>query len=213
MELIIKNQPVNEIENTICEIEGVQAARIVADQEDLKEIHVLSSNSKNTKQLCRDIESAILAKHGLQIDYRKISIAQVSSNNEQPAVFRPKIISVGIESSGLKTRITVNLQSDDKEYEGMSSGPSSSTGKIRIVAQATLNAIEKIAAIEGHFDLEAISIVNLGNKRVVTSCVTLLTHSEEQVFAGSAILTEQNENEAIVKSILNALNRKFGYFC
>ena len=211
MELIVNNQSVNEIENTICNMEGIEAARIVADKDGIQEVHVLSNNSKTTKQLCRDIESAIQAKHGFDIDYRKISIAQLSKEKEKPEIFRPKIQSVNIESSDMKVRVMVNLKCEDKEYEGIASGPASSIGKIRMVAMATLNAVEKIVSESGHFDLEAISVVQLGSNRIVTSCVTLLSPKDEQVFAGSAIIRDQSENEAIVKSVLNSLNRKFGY--
>ena len=123
MELIIDGQPINEIENTICNIKGVQAARIIADDNGLEEIHVISMNSKSSKQICRDIESAILAKHGISVDYRKISIAQVAPKDEMPKVFRPLIKSVNIETSGLKVRVMVSLQSDSKDYEGISTGP------------------------------------------------------------------------------------------
>ncbi|MEJ2481532.1 MAG: hypothetical protein P8049_00005, partial [Gemmatimonadota bacterium] len=66
------------IEKLLVELEGVGSLKIVPDGHGgIDEIHVLSSSSLGPKQIVRNIESALLAEFGLQVDHRKISIARV----------------------------------------------------------------------------------------------------------------------------------------
>lgn len=209
MDQLTDNQPISEIEQTICEIDGIEAARIVANGQGLEEIHVLSAPQKNVKRLARDIESALMAKHGLAIDYRKISIAQVSSEDEQIVdTSRLKLKSVSIETSGLSCRVGISLFYNEKDYEGVAQGSVSSSSKRRLVAEATLKALEK-ACSQASFSLDGLEMVNFGAKSAVCVCISMLNNSSEVVLSGSALRNDGQENEAIVKAVLSALNRRF----
>lgn len=66
-----------KIERLLTELEGVGSLKIVPDGHGgIDEVHVLSASDLSPKQIVRNIESALLAEFGLQIDHRKISIAQ-----------------------------------------------------------------------------------------------------------------------------------------
>ena len=66
------------IEKLLVALEGVGSLKIVPDGHGgIDEIHVLSSSALGPKQIVRNIESALLAEFGLQVDHRKISIARV----------------------------------------------------------------------------------------------------------------------------------------
>lgn len=74
------------IEKLLTELEGVGSLKIVPDGHGgIDEVHVLSSSSLSAKQIVRNIESALLAEFGLQIDHRKISIAQTRAPEISPA--------------------------------------------------------------------------------------------------------------------------------
>ena len=74
------------IEKLLAELEGVGSLKIVPDGHGgIDEVHVLSSSSLSPKQIVRNIESALLAEFGLQIDHRKISIAQTRAPEISPA--------------------------------------------------------------------------------------------------------------------------------
>ncbi len=74
------------IEKLLVELEGVGSLKIVPDGHGgIDEVHVLSSSSLSPKQIVRNIESALLAEFGLQIDHRKISIAQTRAPEISPA--------------------------------------------------------------------------------------------------------------------------------
>lgn len=63
----------------ICRLEGVQAAQVVFAENGMPcEIHVLAGPEKSSKSLVRDIQSALTAQFGVQVDHRIISVAQLS---------------------------------------------------------------------------------------------------------------------------------------
>ena len=63
----------------ICRLEGVQAAKVVFAENGMPcEIHVLAGPEKSAKSLVRDIQSALTAQFGVQVDHRIISVAPVS---------------------------------------------------------------------------------------------------------------------------------------
>ncbi|MGD8496940.1 MAG: hypothetical protein PVF05_12195, partial [Gemmatimonadales bacterium] len=73
------------IEKLLVELEGVGSLKIVPDGHGgIDEVHVLSSSSLSPKQIVRNIESALLAEFGLQIDHRKISIARTRAPEISP---------------------------------------------------------------------------------------------------------------------------------
>ena len=58
----------------ICRLEGVQAAQVVFAENGMPcEIHVLAGPEKSSKSLVRDIQSALTAQFGVQVDHRIIS--------------------------------------------------------------------------------------------------------------------------------------------
>lgn len=77
------------IEKLLVELEGVGSLKIVPDGHGgIDEVHVLSNSSLSAKQIVRNIESALLAEFGMQIDHRKISIAQTRAPEISPAQAR-----------------------------------------------------------------------------------------------------------------------------
>lgn len=218
MENSASSVTIAEIEQALSEVSEIKAARVVATPEGLiQEIHVLALPSKSPKQLVRDIESSIMARFGIPIDHRKISIAQLGADAAPvepvaaPQVeVRARIISINTEVSGVHASSTVVLEIEGDTYTGESSGPASVTGRQRLVATATLNAVEQFMHGSFGFALEDVGILQLGRERVAVSCFVLVTSLGEQAFAGSA-LVRQNEKDSIVRATLDAINRRLGF--
>ncbi|MDZ4654933.1 MAG: hypothetical protein U1F44_03570 [Coriobacteriia bacterium] len=204
-----------DIEGALSQVSEIKAARVVASEDGLiQEIHVLALPNKTPKQLVRDIESTIMASFGIAIDHKKISIAQLGQEalpqRETKQTARVQIKSINAEISGVQAVITVVLELEDDIYIGKALGPNSQTGRKRLVAQATLNALEEYLHGAMSFALEDVEIVELGSESVAVACVTLVTSLGEQSFAGSA-LVRQNEKDSIVRATLNAINRRMGF--
>jgi len=207
-----KTYTIDEVEETICQIKEVQAARVVAGNgNEIEEIHILALPGKGPKQLVRDVESALMARFGLPIDHKKVSIAQVGNGEvTKPQKARPKINSINFELSGVQAKVTVALALDGKECEGAAMGPASQTERRRLVAVATLNAIGEFIEGSYAFALEDVDLVLLGREKVAVCCVSIVTPLEEQMFSGSAIV-RQSENDSVVRATLDAINRRFGF--
>lgn len=215
MEHAISPVTVEEIEDALRQVAEVKAARIVASPYGaIEEIHVVALPTKSPKQLVRDIESTVMAHFGIAIDHRKVSIAQLGQElvpkDESPRPVRPKIKSINIEISGVMANVTVSLEMGDGVVTGETSGPASQTGRERLVALATLAAVEQTMGHGFSFALEDVSVVQLGRERVAVCCVVLVSPLGEQAFTGSA-LVRQNDKDSIVRATLDAINRRMGF--
>lgn len=210
---------VEDIEEALSQVGEIKAARVVVDRDgSIQEIHVLALPSKPPKQLVRDIESTLMARFGVPVDHRKISIAQLGREmvdtpavpaEERPSVVRPRIVGINAAVSGLKASATVTLEIGGEEFVGQALGPASQSGRVRQVAQATLDALGQYLNDSTAFAMEDVAIQHLGRERVAVSCVTLVTQYGEQSFTGSA-LVRQNDSDSIVRATLDAINRRMG---
>lgn len=215
MEHAVSAATLAEIELALSQVAEIKAARVVASPEgEIEEIHVLALPSKSPKQLVRDIESTIMAAFGIAIDHKRVSIAQLGREmmpepapRERP---RARISTINAEVTGVHASITVVLDLEGETYVGSASGPASETARKRLVAQATLNAVEEYLHGTMSFALEDVEIVRLGRESVAVACVTLVTPLGEQALSGAA-LVRNNDRDSIVKATLDAINRRVGF--
>jgi hypothetical protein len=205
-----------DIETALSQVGEIKAARVVVGLDgQIAEIHVLALPTKPPKQLVRDIESTLMARFGIPVDHRKISIAQLGRDavpeaaTSRPTAARPRIIGINASVSGLQATASVTLEIAGHEYVGMASGPASQTGRARQAAIATLDAVGQCVSEDTTFALEDVAVVQLGREKVSVACITLLTPFGEQSFSGSALF-RQNDSDSIVRATLDAINRRIG---
>lgn len=210
---------VEDIEAALSEVGEIKAARIVAAADgSIAEIHILALPTKAPKQLVRDIESTLMARFGIPVDHKKISIALLGRDAIKPddpapersTAARPRICSINATVSGVQASASVVLEIAGDNYTGTVSGPASQTGRARLVALATLDAVSQYTDATVSFALEDVSVVQLGREKVAVSCIALVSGLGEQHFSGSA-LVRQNENDSIVRATLDAINRRMGF--
>lgn len=205
------NEKITGYEDIIKKISDVISAKIITDDEgQIKEIHVLASNRRNPKQIVRDIESAILAGFGAEIDHKKISVSQIhdemEDNNHSP--YRLKLKSVDFKSSGPLAEARVELvYGDGQEFQGMAKGAASTSNRYRLVAAATLFAVEEFLNGVCSFAVEDVLPITLAKREVIVAGVSMITNTNEEILVGSA-LVKKDYPDAVVKATLNALNRK-----
>lgn len=212
------------VEQTLCQITDIQAARVVTGiGNHIEELHVLATSAKGPKQLARDIESALQAKFGINVDHRKISIAQinedhVSTPRQSPGkkaaesvvdASRAKVSGITADTGGLADSISVKLQLGAAEYEGKCGGKIGLEGRPRLVAKATLDAIRVVVGGDWQFHLEDVEILSLGRSRVAVACFKIDMGRGEETFCGSAIVSS-SEDQACVRAVLDAVNRRLG---
>lgn len=207
------------VERLLKSIEGVDSLKIVADHQGaIDEIHVLSSSGLGAKQIVRNIESALLAQFGLQIDHRKISIAQIreqdlpaiAAEEPEPAKAHPRrIILRGLHvdrRAGERVLCRIRLGDEENTYEGQAQGPDYARARLEVAAQAVLNALSKATQGASTFAIEGISQIDLFGRRLVVAMVHASAGRTTLSLPGIAEVNDSVE-EAVVLACLSATNR------
>ena len=189
----------------ICRLEGVQAAQVVFAENGMPcEIHVLAGPEKSSKSLVRDIQSALTAQFGVQVDHRIISVAQLSEGLAPRGDFRLAHTGLEIKSAGGRVSASVTLARGCDTYTGHGESANTPFARRRCVSEAALAAVNR-AAGETCFALASVDAVTLAGQGIVVAQVYSLR--DGQRLLGSAFLNEDPDNAA-VHSVLSAVNRR-----
>lgn len=189
----------------ICRLEGVQAAQVVFAESGMPcEIHVLAGPEKSSKSLVRDIQSALTAQFGVQVDHRIISVAQLSEGLAPRGDFRLAHTGLEIKSAGGRVSASVTLARGGDTYTGHGESANTPFARRRCVSEAALAAVNR-AAGETCFELASVDAVTLAGQGIVVAQVYSLR--DGQRLLGSAFLNEDPDNAA-VHSVLSAVNRR-----
>lgn len=189
----------------ICRLEGVQAAQVLFAENGMPcEIHVLAGPEKSSKSLVRDIQSALTAQFGVQVDHRIISVAQLSEGLAPRGDFRLAHTGLEIKSAGGRVSASVTLARGCDTYTGHGESANTPFARRRCVSEAALAAVNR-AAGETCFELASVDAVTLAGQGIVVTQVYSLR--DGQRLLGSAFLNEDPDNAA-VHSVLSAVNRR-----
>ena len=189
----------------ICRLEGVQAAQVVFAENGMPcEIHVLAGPEKSSKSLVRDIQSALTAQFGVQVDHRIISVAQLSEGLVPRGDFRLAHTGLEIKSAGGRVSASVTLARGCDTYTGHGESANTPFARRRCVSEAALAAVNR-AAGETCFELASVDAVTLAGQGIGVTQVYSLR--DGQRLLGSAFLNEDPDNAA-VHSVLSAVNRR-----
>lgn len=195
------------IEDVIKNISGIASCHVVINEnEEIQEIHVLAENSRSPKQVVRDIESAVMAKLGIQLDHKKISVAQ-SKATEKISYKRMRIEDVEIKGTKIWLTARVSLKLGEKIFEGIAEGPNSTLNRHKIVANATVQSIEQLLEQKVRIAVEDLSWQTLAGQDIVTVVLSSVTSNKIETLVGSCIGTT-DKDMSIVKVVLDALNRR-----
>ena len=155
----------------ICRLEGVQAAQVVFAENGMPcEIHVLAGPEKSSKSLVRDIQSALTAQFGVQVDHRIISVAQLSEGLAPRGDFRLAHTGLEIKSAGGRVSASVTLARGGDTYTGHGESANTPFARRRCVSEAALAAVNR-AAGETCFELASVDAVTLAGQGFVVAQV------------------------------------------
>jgi hypothetical protein len=91
-------------------------------------------------------------------------------------------------------------------FDGRAVGPASAAHRCRLVAQATLNALQELLGSTAV--VESSQVVPAGDRSVALTVLTVsVPRLGEQLLTGSA-LVRADESEAVARSVLDGLNRR-----
>lgn len=173
METSISRNGFKLIEKSLEKINSIISARFVLDEEeDIQEIHIVSNGKRSAKQLSRDIQSVLIATYDLDVNYKKISIAEIAEMDLEKKLPRLKLEGVSYENKGPKASITVNLSYKENQYIQSDSGLNTPRNIDRMLVNSTLKNVEKAFEVEDVFILEDIKSVQLSMNKAVLVVIT-----------------------------------------
>jgi len=197
---------IKDIEKSINSLNGVLFSKIVlADNKEIKEIHVITKDFYSPKKISRDVESLLMAKYNISIDYRKISIAQVTEEKNHSA--RLKFVDLLINSQGDHLEVVVKLENNDKQFEGKVDCVNWDKNREYIVSRATLEAITSFLKGKVFFQVEEIKKINMNEREVVLVAINLINEQGKENLIGAALIGD-DPHRSLVKAILKAINRR-----
>jgi hypothetical protein len=198
------------IEKLLLGLEGVGSLKIVPDGHGgIEEIHVLSSSSLGPKQIVRNIESALLAEFGLQIDHRKISIARVRAPEIAAA---PVAAESQVEAPAPAPAVScrVDLSHDETVFTGRAEGPDFEKARMEVAATAALEAAQQATGDKVLLSLQGIDSVGAFGQNFVLAAVNGTVRRESEALAG-VVRVRDSVEEAAVLACLQAINRWVGH--
>ncbi|MDI6603714.1 MAG: hypothetical protein QME35_01005 [Thermoanaerobacteraceae bacterium] len=198
---------ISSMEELINKVQSVISSRVVANNNEITEIHVLSDSSRSAKQIARDVQSALMAEFDIEVNYKIISIAQIDTGGRVYNDSRFIFSNCSYMTNGIRAEAAVTLIRGSESYEGFSSGINTKRMKYRLLVNAVLDCIAKVITNEHILLLEDVDIFQIAKTNVVVVALTHVTHQYEELLIGSC-LVKKDEGEAVVKAALDALNRR-----
>jgi hypothetical protein len=228
-----------EAESAIRALRDVEGVSLQVEGGEIREVHVLTRSKRPPKQIVRDVQTVLLTRFNRSIDYRVVSVAFTKGEPQAapvvdapaPAATAPaparaarsapepeferaegeriRFGSVNLFVSGARTQAQVELRWKGLARMGGASGWSTRDGAHRLVAQATIAAVQEFLDGEVAFGLPEIEFVRMGRRRMALVALSLLAHRQEKVLVGSCAV-EQDVQQAVVLATLAALNRILG---
>ncbi|MDI3299451.1 MAG: hypothetical protein QJR08_09815 [Bacillota bacterium] len=215
-----------EITALVKQLPSVIGARVVVNEwGGIEEIHVLATDERSPKALVRDVQSALAARWGLMVDYRKVSVAQ-QAVPRAPSRVRLAVASLQATTDLLRDVIRVDVSLEEQApaatlwpldppgklagpFRGSAEGVHSGRGMLRVAAEATLAALNQAVDPQVRFFLEEAGEGGIAGRRLILVSVLLRTSRSEEPLVGSALLAG-DPVRAAVNATLAACNRRLG---
>lgn len=204
--------------------------RLEDDGRSLAEINILAEGNRPPKQIVRDVRSALRAEYQVDVDYRKISVAQrrdmdaestrgespptvltlpASLVEEEPLVTRLRFEGVTVAIEPMGCRVKVELSLEGREAVGEAHGANASRQLPLLVAEATLEALSKFVDPGATLSIADLKCIRLADEETVLVMVKLYKDRSEKTLTGSAVVA-QSLQQSVVYATLDALNRVLG---
>ena len=218
---------IQEAEDLLLSLTGVVSARLVTRPGgDVDEIHLLTTDEVTAKQTVRNVESALLAHLGLEVDHRKISVAQTRERPEVPSTQAPavrvlperpvvslsRLLFFGHQveterSHGARHRVEIEWKGE--RHAGTAIAADLPRTRLEAVSKATLEAVTSALSNEVHPDpgvgvtlaLDGVKVVDAFDRSFVLVAVNAMAGREITSLAGAAVVEVSTERAAILATL------------
>jgi hypothetical protein len=197
----------NEIEEVLSSIPGVLSSKVVLENDNIEEIHIMATTERNPKQISRDIQSIMIARFDIDLDYKKISIAQIHESSIKKSDRRIEVEEISINVNGSHIKAGVKLLQDGVSYHAEEEGLNTVTNSYRIIANTTLKALQQIIRGSYVFTTEDVERITIGKKEVMVVAISIVNYHKEEMLVGTAVV-KGDFKETIIRATLDAVNRR-----
>ncbi|HEX8680941.1 MAG TPA: hypothetical protein VF707_01410 [Ardenticatenaceae bacterium] len=197
------------LEEALQQLSGIQVARVSLEEGDcaIEKVHILIDPARAPKKAVRDIESFLLLRFNIRLDYRKISLVQSSAETMRPVLKpRPVLVSVEQHPTPEGQRVRVCLHSEEREYAG-DADDSAGADLSTLAAQATLRAVQAIIT-GGSLEISAVGSIPFGSRAATLVGITATNGEGEEELLGASYVRD-DALDAAARATLDALNRRF----
>jgi hypothetical protein len=213
-----------EAENGIRGLPDVEDARILTEGDEIREIHVISGSRRPAKLIVKDVVGLMWARYDRRIDHRVVGVVRVQSRPDSsprpvPVPAEPeraaedqsriRFGSVNLYLDGARAQAQVELRWKGILRMGNASGWCSREGAQRLVAAATVAALQEFLEGDVALGVEEVEVLRMGGHEVVIVGLALLTHRQEKILTGCCTVG-RDLPQAVVLATLSALNRVVG---
>jgi len=224
-------------EAAIKSLRDVEGVSIQADGEDIRELHILTTSNRPAKQIVRDVQTLLLTKFNRTIDHRVVSVAYANAHNtvaampatpapapapelapaptattaSAPAAEEERVRYAGanLYVVGQRVQAQVELKWKGVTRVGSAAGVGTRDGAHRLVAEATVAALQEYVEDELALSVDDAALVKTSRQDVMVVSLALLSHRQSKSLVGCCTV-EQDAPQAVVLATLMALNRVVG---
>ena len=199
-----------EMERRIECLEDVRAIRIVPTpgRPEIEEIHVMAQPGRRPKQIVRDVESLLFVDFDYLVDYRKISLVQISEESFTTTwARRPRLISVE-DISQEQSAARVTLMKGNGEEVAASYVAEGEEPLTSVAAKACLQVARRIMSEAPELQLKGMGRVSIAGRAALFSWVGSPATSTAHDLLGACFFRE-DELTTAASSVLDAINRRF----
>jgi hypothetical protein len=211
------------MERDLSRIPAVSSARVVIEDDELREVHIVCAVGRSPKLVGRDVQSLLAAQWGVDIDHRKVSVVQlegdpdaveeatsepsdraVSPSPSSSPSGAPSIASVAVAASSQSAEATVTVKLAGRTATGRTKGVPSWTAQRRLTAEATLEALAELDHRLAGYGVAEVTAVRMGTEDVVIVTVSGWADGLEVNVAGAASIGPAGELRAAADAVLRA---------
>ena len=212
---------------------AIASARLLRDADGtVRDVHVLATTDLAPKQIVRNVESALLARFGIRLDHRAISVAQSATArvadaarapapaaSPQPAVATPVITAAPMPGRGIyfedvevrRSRsaglaCTVTLRAGSDKHTGEASGVETARARGELAATAAVRALAPVLSDGITLAFESCMVIAAADREFAFVVVSGRSGRETTILSGSCEVRDGVETAAAL-AVLDATER------
>ncbi|MBK8230511.1 MAG: hypothetical protein IT349_06730 [Candidatus Eisenbacteria bacterium] len=207
----MQNADAETIERELRALSAVQTARVeFGDAGEIAIIHAVAAPGRKPGSVAREIRTALLAHHGIDLSRDQISIAGQRTlrlyETEPGDVARVEFKSVNVFRENQRAEAQVELRRGGRLLIGTASGAAIRRSLPRLVGRATVQALSQLSPPGVVFELVAVERRRLGVRPALLVHLVLLQGRRETHLMGS-VFQAGDPLEATALAVLDATNR------